>query len=696
MIGIRLALTLLLASFFIGGSLFLGESPALGISIPIVNPSFEDDALADGASTSDASGWSETSGGGDGVLDPVAADFPGGIPDGENVGYVNLPGNYLYQELDAVLAPGLEYTLTASVGRRVGQPFAGYQVQLLAGGAVLAEVDSSDILDGGQFITVFTTFKAGPEETALGDPLAVQLLSKGSQTVFDAIRLEARPCCVQRPYAMTAWWPLDEPGPSNAADIVGANDGTHVNGPAPTPGKVAGALSFDGSDDFVRVPDHPSLDFGIGDFSVDAWVRTTDDVGVDTLVDKRTSNAIGTRGWHLYLFNGDLGFQLADRDGSNICSSDNTTSSCTNWVVGSGGFVADGAWHHVAVTIDRDDPAGLVFYVDGVAVDSFDPTIRNGNLDNAGELRMGVRSIELAGYYAGTLDEVELFARRLGPSEIQALYQADRWGKCKTRISMDWDTPICLNADTSRPTSIEVCNDATTDRDFELTFVPVPAGDCQIDGPTAFNLLAPPLTPVPPAASLAVGARTCESVPFEIVRPVDMTSNGLIACFDAVLTDTSNGEEMRKRSSVQDWRECCSTGPAPGVTEVPIGGNAEVLFQVVNTSGGPLVFDYRVESMPPDGGPGDSLLSLAGQAPGTPVTGKVTFADQEVIDIRFPVNFFAETGLLTEDVILEVDTGAGYQALVATRVRSQLATETFDDGFETGDTSTWSNTVPQP
>ena len=141
-------------------------------------------------------------------------------------------------------------------------------------------------------------------------------------------------------------WPLDENAGDTAEDVVGPNDGVHVGGPASIGGKVAGALRFDGTGSSVEVPDHPSLRFGTGDLSVDAWIRTSSlSLAPEKLVDKRREQAAGgPQGFTLFVLSGTLRFQLAS--GGSAANFD------------SGWIVNDGDWHHLAVTVVRDDPAG--------------------------------------------------------------------------------------------------------------------------------------------------------------------------------------------------------------------------------------------------------------------------------------------------------------------------------------------------
>ena len=227
--------------------------------------------------------------------------------------------------------------------------------------------------------------------------------------------------CIPPPDSMVAWWPLDETSGTTAVDIAGVpNNGTHFGGPVPVSGKVAGALSFDSVDDYVEVANQSELNFGTGDFSIDAWVLTNDSVAVATIADKRSGTNANPLGYSLYLWNGQLGLQLADNSGFN-----NYNSSA---------FVADGQWHHIAVTVDRNDTSGLRFYVDGNLVDTSDPTPYNGSLTNTGVFRIASHSYDQDTnfMFEGVVDELELFNRALTAGEVNSIWAADSLGKCKT------------------------------------------------------------------------------------------------------------------------------------------------------------------------------------------------------------------------------------------------------------------------
>lgn len=56
------------------------------------------------------------------------------------------------------------------------------------------------------------------------------------------------------PSGMISYWMLDESSGTNAEDSFDSNNGTLINGPAWTTGKVYGRLLFDGTNDYVQTP----------------------------------------------------------------------------------------------------------------------------------------------------------------------------------------------------------------------------------------------------------------------------------------------------------------------------------------------------------------------------------------------------------------------------------------------------------
>ncbi|MBI3189421.1 MAG: hypothetical protein HYZ33_02115, partial [Ignavibacteriales bacterium] len=220
--------------------------------------------------------------------------------------------------------------------------------------------------------------------------------------------------CIKPPQGMVAWWS----GDGNADDISdGTNDGILRNGVTYSSGKVSQTFTFDGVDDYVEIPNHSSLNFGTGDFSFDAWVQTTDAAGVDVIQDKREGGSVGDPGYHVHLYNGTPSILIGD-------ATDYSTFI-------SGVSVADGNWHHIAITVERANPAGLKFYIDGALVSTKNPTARNGSVSNNAVFTIGSRSFQNSGNFNGSIDEVEVFNRALTACQVNALYLADTLGKCK-------------------------------------------------------------------------------------------------------------------------------------------------------------------------------------------------------------------------------------------------------------------------
>lgn len=234
-------------------------------------------------------------------------------------------------------------------------------------------------------------------------------------------KYEPKTGCVEPPSEMVAWWSFDYSSRDYAQDLTGFNNYGTKMGPIYVAGKVAGALQFDGVDDYVEVADHFELNFGTGDFSFDAWIKTNANIGVEVIVDKREGYNYG---YSFFLNDGFLSLQLAD--GSFPFGYTNYASPV---------FAADGNWHHIAITVSRSSKQGILFYLDGASTQFGDPTVHPATLTNTDNLRIGRNSSagdsDPIGTFKGILDEIELFNRVLTQEEIISLFNAGSSGKCK-------------------------------------------------------------------------------------------------------------------------------------------------------------------------------------------------------------------------------------------------------------------------
>jgi len=213
-----------------------------------------------------------------------------------------------------------------------------------------------------------------------------------------------------------AWWRFDS-GPLRILDEIGDAHGTSSGRPLVTEGAVGRALAFDGEDDFVDVPHDPAFSFGRGDFSLEGWVRHLDGVNrnAGSLADQRVDEG---RGFNLFVWRGRPGLQLQNRRYRNFVSQIDLT---------------DAAWHHLAVTVDRDRPDGLRWYLDGREVGPRqNPTSFQGTLDSGGPLRFGaIATTPPRLFWKGELDELTFYDRVLAAEEVEAIAEAGEFGKCE-------------------------------------------------------------------------------------------------------------------------------------------------------------------------------------------------------------------------------------------------------------------------
>lgn len=225
--------------------------------------------------------------------------------------------------------------------------------------------------------------------------------------------------CLTIPTGAIAWWALDELSGATAHDTWNTHHATAFGTPIPIAGYVAGAWSFDGTADWLVVPDAPSQNLGTGDFTIDGWIITTGTAAMNPVFSKYQPAA--QRGIAFWIENGErLALRLGDGSQSDFISS-NAAS------------IADGGWHHIAVRVDRDDPDGIEFYLDGELLGSANPVGHAGSVSSFTPLYLARMDTASGGFrtYEGALDEVRLFDRALSSVEIRSVVAVGPLGNCK-------------------------------------------------------------------------------------------------------------------------------------------------------------------------------------------------------------------------------------------------------------------------
>src|SRR5215469_14735868 len=224
--------------------------------------------------------------------------------------------------------------------------------------------------------------------------------------------------CTPAPSGLVAWWQAE----NNPDDSVGANNGTIVGGVSYASGEVGQAFRYDGSSGYISVAASPSLDVVAGNgLTIECWIKPDHlgPVGANgrPIVEWDDPGTVGTMLWfeNQYTLVGNL------RD---LSGGDHIMQSAP-------GTINTNTLQHVVETYDKAS-GDAALYINGVQVVSTNfGTIRP---QTSVPLYLGIRAAN--GYpgsgslYNGLLDEVSIYNRALSQSEIQAIYNAGRAGKC--------------------------------------------------------------------------------------------------------------------------------------------------------------------------------------------------------------------------------------------------------------------------
>ena len=218
------------------------------------------------------------------------------------------------------------------------------------------------------------------------------------------------------PVGMISYWKFDEGSGPTAFDSVDANHGT-IYGATPTTGQVAGALSFDGLDDYVELPASSSI-LTDSPFTISTWIITEVQQGdygpgEGRIVNLHREVAYSTSA-SIYA-GGPAGGEPGDRD--DICFL-YYTGAAHKWLCyqTTSPVYHDGNPHLITAT---HDGSTVKLYYDGEEVRTRDDTF--GTFGTATAKIGSFNGSER--YFNGVIDEVAIFDRVLTPEEIQQHYQ---------------------------------------------------------------------------------------------------------------------------------------------------------------------------------------------------------------------------------------------------------------------------------
>jgi len=197
--------------------------------------------------------------------------------------------------------------------------------------------------------------------------------------------------------------PVVEFDGESATEVLTGTDGTLV-GAYDTSGVFGSAYLMSGGGDYLSAPDPEMGQVARYNFSLSLWVKTSD-TGTVALASK-WAEAPAQTGWELGADSGYLNFFMSD----GVTSPSGGTSSA---------FVADGAWHHVALTVERGSYIGIKMFLDGVEVDSFSPRDNFAELENTESIHLGNRADLSFASFDGSIDEFRFFDWTLGQDQIE-------------------------------------------------------------------------------------------------------------------------------------------------------------------------------------------------------------------------------------------------------------------------------------
>ncbi|MCK4883318.1 MAG: LamG domain-containing protein, partial [Candidatus Diapherotrites archaeon] len=279
---------------------------------------------------------------------------------------------------------------------------------------------------------------------------------------------------------MVGEWNLDEESGTVAFDSSdNLNNGNLLNGPVWTASdggywgseedivfSTGSSVFFDGSNDYIKVPNSASFDEITNQLSLEIWIKpATFDNAYETYFSKFLSdtNYFSLRRWRTGLNSGKFFFDVRTASGRTLLTANTAPSNFNKW------YYVVATWDGITTKI----------YVNGILENS---AAKNGILLSGGNLDIGSTS-NYAEYFRGTLDAPRVYKQALTAEEIQAHYQRRKYALSdpttvignQSQVNSPTITDISLNFDLFEMgdsiTAIAIATDPNEDQIIEFDFM---------------------------------------------------------------------------------------------------------------------------------------------------------------------------------------------------------------------------------
>ncbi len=200
---------------------------------------------------------------------------------------------------------------------------------------------------------------------------------------------------------LVGWWKFDETNGTVAYDSSGnGNDGNLTGGPTWTTGKIGGALSFDGVDDYVRVLNPVQIKTKL---SIGVFVKLLRQVGDHAII---ANDGLSNNKYLLNIFG-------TARSGQEGYVEFGSKSLSDLWTVAES-VVDNEIWYFICGTYDGSKKK--IYVNNSLSIEE----LATGNLNPI--LYSTIGSLGDSRFTKGLIDDVRIYDRALSSAEVQALY----------------------------------------------------------------------------------------------------------------------------------------------------------------------------------------------------------------------------------------------------------------------------------